>query len=225
MRLCACAPVRLCVCARQKSVIAGCHESAFCTVHHFILELFIHRLTVRHLCLSLFLLLVLLFFFLLSVAMLDHGLSAQVVCFRQSAMAFESAIIISEKRAAKKARLVYESEQPTMDARCSSWEVHAHNGSWENINASIEALIQDAWDLRNYLFVMSCHNVERHFNQTTLDHLLHVLIQETWSRRWKLQTLQKSNSQALPVEDDTRSFGEYSIDSDTMREIENRVGN
>ena len=59
--------------------------------------------------------------------MLDHGLSAQVVCFRQSAMAFEGAIIISEKRAAKKARLVYESEQPTTDARCSSWEVHAHN--------------------------------------------------------------------------------------------------
>ena len=32
-------------------------------------------------------------------------------------MAFEGAIIISEKRAAKKARLVYESEQPTTDAR------------------------------------------------------------------------------------------------------------
>ena len=193
-------------------------------------------MTVRRSCLSLFLLLVLLFFFILSVAMLAHGLSAQVVCFRQSAMAFEGAIIISEKRAGKQAhctpdvragrkRLACELEQGETDARCSSWDVHEHNGSWENINASIEALIQDAWDLRNYLFVMSCHNVERHFNQTTLDHLLHVLIQETWSRRWKLQTLQKSNSQALPVEDDTRSFGEYSIDSDTMREIENREGN
>ena len=197
-------------------------------MHHFILELFIHRLTVRHLCLSLFLLLVLLFFFLLSVAMLAHGLSAQVVCFRQSAMAFEGAIIISEKRAGKKARLAYELEQGETDARCSSWDVHEHNGDWKAMDASIVALIQDAWDLRNYLFMMSCHNFDRHFNQTTLDHLLHVLIQETWSRRWKLQTLQKSNSQALPVEDDTRSFGEYSsysIDSDTVREIDNRSGN
>ena len=98
-------------------------------MHHFILELFIHRLTVRHLCLSLFLLLVLLFFFLLSVAMLDHGLSTQVVCFRQSAMAFEGAIIISEKRAAKKARLVYESEQPTTQWGGPRWEVQAHNGA------------------------------------------------------------------------------------------------
>ena len=117
-------------------------------------------------------------------------------------------------------------EQGETDARCSSWDVHEHNGDWKAMDASIVALIQDAWDLRNYLFVMSCHNFERHFNQTALDDLLHVLIQETWSRRWKLQALQKSNSRAQEdEEDDTRSFREYSIDSDTMREIENREGN
>ena len=153
-------------------------------------------------------------------------------------MAFEGAIIISEKRAGKQAhctpdvragrkRLACELEQGETDARCSSWDVHEHNGSWENINASIEALIQDARDLHNYLYMMSCDNFERHFNQTALDDLLHVLIQETWSRRGKLQALQKSNSRAQEdEEDDTGSFSQdYSIDSVTMREVENREGN